>query len=386
MNAIRWIWVLAVLVLPTQVLAHGPIHVKRYISGWVLSRGDALAVQSNGNPVLGVYRERGSTRELAWYRCSDPECIKGTVFQIASLDHQPISDAFAIGVSSNDAPVAAYVIDDKVYYAWCVGASCTSGQPIAQASPGVAKVAMVINSAGLAVIAYATSSGSLFLVNCADPQCGTKATVSLANNLADATFAIALAANDEPRILYGKSSSGATTLSMISCGSALCLAPTEQDVISGGDFPFLRLAIDRANDKAYFSWTLGQYLSFVSAGAVVSECLGAAACASGIQSSYHYAQNEAVAVAPADPAAIVIGVDGLPLVAHVGGTVDRSMYIMHGRPRDFTHQAGRRTVVDPNAFSNSVSLRIRPDGRPVLAYAAGTLGTYVISCDTRTCS
>jgi hypothetical protein len=288
-------------------------------------------------------------------------------------------------------PAAAFVQDDEVKWVRCVSAPCTLSRTVRIGAAGtpMVRVAAVADSAGLARLAFVSSIGRLSLVSCADLDCTSRTTAELTRDVHSTNFAVALGPLDAPRVLYHRSPGG-LALNLIACVDPGCLSPRNETALSlaiGSTLMPLgrvKLVVQAASDYAHFSYTTGEQGPFVSLASVVSGSCEISACAASVRYQQHAAQEYPAGTSMPTESALKLGRDDLPLIAYFGGLTDRSMYVVHGRPRDFVNQDGRRTVVDPHAAANP-ALSVRPDGLPVLAYATGG-GTFVVSCATRTCS
>jgi hypothetical protein len=185
----------------------------------------SIVLDAAGSPVVSYYDFTHD--ELKLLHCGDAACSAGNV--IATPDGAGFNTGSfsSLQLDSHGNPVIAYMASfnavAEVRVVHCGNPDCTSGNTIATAIPlgygdAIAWPAMMLDAAGNPVISYyETSSGSLGVGVCGDPNC---ATVSITPNITPSLgfTSLTLDAVGYPVIAYA----GLDHLGVVHCGSVDC--------------------------------------------------------------------------------------------------------------------------------------------------------------------
>ncbi len=295
----------------------------------------------------------------------------------------------------------------------CADANCTSGTGINFNLGG--DVAMALRSDGRPVVAVGNGSSQL-LVICGDATCtpGSRVTRTLDSGSIGTFSTIALRADNTPLVSYFEFGSGQTRLYV--CADATCASGTIRTITASPSFtpsairvrpngtPVIALrnyfggghGLYDCNDAGCSSGTIrtlgsGQSIRFLlglavrsdnraivtNSGPVMHDCADAA-CTSNTAQPFDNGE-------PISVSAVAIRSDGRPLLAY--GTQFGAVKLFDCGNTACTFGTVRPVDQVPNAsfFDTEISLALRPDDRPVLAYP-GTFGTLrVLSCRNANC-
>lgn len=338
----------------------------------------SATIGADGLPVMS-YRYAGALRIA---HCGDPDCATATATSIAGAAMSGGVDATSIAIGSDGLPVVAFQAPvAQAGFVHCGTPDCTAGNTvITLPATGIAeKPSLTIGPNGMPWIGYRDQDkGGFTLFACGNPTCSAIHLWLLldATPLSGLTSSLAIGADGF--LVASHYDGGNGNLRVTHCEDATCFVRTS--------VPVDGFAADVGGKSSLVIGDDGlpviAYVDGTNADLRIVHC-GTVSCASG---------NTTVVADPAVtfPIALstTIGADGRPIVA----------YTMPGGVRLFrcggftcAPSAGANTSVRLDASArHGASVTIDADGRPVIAYAAGggpTIATLrTARCMNATCA
>lgn len=356
---------------------------------FLASQGNALAVGPSGTPALAVLDLPSGAPRLSFWICADAECTSGAAAPYYEGVPGELASA-AVATGPDGVPVAAFVVDGALRTARCNDAACASPVVSGLLFSGVVHQSVDIAStaASAPVISLKNTSGDVRVLVCQDPACKVLSDRLVFDtgeaSLNFAQTSVALASGDLPRIAYISGANG-SDFQLALCGGPSCgggiprqsLAALQSTFDRG---PSLALAPDGTAAVAYSRLAVPG-VAFPSSHLLLCADPG---CTGGVTTRQFATPNASGADPSPGVSVLAIGPDAVPIVAF-GGSDTGGMYVLHGRPREFTVGGAGTTMLDPRSDPHPpAAIALRPNGLPVIAYRASD-GLRVASCTTRTC-
>jgi hypothetical protein len=293
----------------------------------------------------------------------------------------------------------------------CADVDCTSGTS-RNLNLGV-DASMALRSDGLAVVAVGSGSTQL-LVICNDATCTGRTQRSLDSGSIGTFSGVALRADNSPMVSYFDFTSGQARL--YACNDATCASGSVRNLTTGPSFTpsGVRMrpngtavvalrnyfgnphGLYDCNDATCSSGTVrslgaGQSIRFLlglavradnrplllNGGPVLHDC-NDAACSSATDRPIDSGE-------PISASAIALRADGRPLIVY--GTQFGAIKVFDCANTQCTGGSARAVDQVPNAsfFDSEVSVALRADGRPVIAYPGSSGTLRLLLCTTANC-
>ena len=315
----------------------------------------SVAVRADGRPLLA--RDGGNLHD-----CADANCTSGTDVNMN------LGNDVSMALRSDGRAVVAVGSSFSQLLVICGDATCTPG----------GRVTRTLDSGGFGVFSHVTlradntplvsyfefNSGQTRLYVCADPTCGSGLIRTITASPSYTPSAIRVRPNGTPVIALRNYFGGGHAL--YDCNDSSCSSGTVRSLGGGVSIRFVLGLAVRADNRAIV----------VNSGPVMHDCADAA-CTS--NTARPFDNGEAIYASTA-----AVRADGRPLLAYGAGFGAVKLFDC----ADAACTSGTMRLVDQttNSFSDEeISIALRPDGRPVLAYPAGDGTVRVLSCATTTC-
>ncbi|MEQ1516333.1 MAG: hypothetical protein ABL931_07590 [Usitatibacteraceae bacterium] len=312
-----------------------------------------VAVRPDGRPILA--RGGGNL-----YDCDNVDCTTGT-----SRNTNLGSDA-AMAVRSDGFPVIAVGGSSNQFLVICNDAACTSRtQRTLDSGQFGTFSGMALRADNTPIVVYFEfSSGVTRLYACNDPTCASGTIRSITTGPSYTPSGVRIRPNGTPVIALRNYVSGGHGL--FDCNDAGCSSGTIRALGGGGSIRFLLGLAVRSDNRPLV----------VNSGPVLHDC-NDAACSSLTNRSFDAGEGISAS-------AIAIRSDGRPLLAYA--TFSNAVKVFDCT--DTACSSGSARAIDQlsaNFTDTEVSIALRADGRPVIAYV-GTFGTVrLLLCATTNC-
>ena len=303
----------------------------------------SLDLTADDRPVLALEEPVTDTHYL--HICSDADCSAALtrVLATGSIDRGDL----AVIVRSDGRPLVAR---GNLGFYDCVDADCTSWTTVPAQAGGARTISAARRPDGRAVFSYVNPA--LRLYSCADTACSSGSSVNVANSVENPLDAdVAVRADGRPILSYSAGGSGNSRLRMRSCVDEACSSTTSRDLDATPDTGSSTSIAIRSADRAvisYYDTSEAQIRSY--------DCANAN-CTSGAITSFTGGNGvvSAVAVAPGDITLIAFRSPAglLTLRDCIDSACAASM---------------QRTLYPGAPAGNAVEMRVRSDGRPVVAH------------------
>lgn len=344
-------------------------------------RDPSIALAPDGRPWVAY--TTGTARTLMLMRCGDSACVAGNRSVIVADAPPGAGQYVALRFGSDGLPVLAYYDPGatRLVVTHCGDLDCRAGNvtryPATSPSAGEF-VSLAIGADGLPVMAYYDRTRStLAVTRCRAVNCATWANAwpDPTRNDAGQYPSLAIGTDGLPVISHFDATAG--TLRVTHCGAADCSGQAESttvDAITGREVGVgSTLAIGRDGFPVIAHFLPKEALR-------VTHC-GNAACTAGNTSTTVTDTADAAGLQPS----IAIGADGLAVISHVA-LPSETLRVTHCDTVACTSARTSRVdpLDDPNGYDSS--LVIGGDGLPIVAhYIKSGSGLRVTKCGTPSC-
>jgi predicted regulator of Ras-like GTPase activity (Roadblock/LC7/MglB family) len=340
----------------------------------------ALAFSATGELLVASGSASGGRLRLV--ECGSPGCTTG--WTARTLDDPGFGTGVhpSIAIGSNGRPVIAHqggngaTFPSLLRLSRCDDARCTSAtsstiDQIANASIG-SHPALAIGSDGLPIVAaWDSTTNTLRVVHCDDATCATTTKGLLDNAIVgpgSSSIAITIGTDGLPLLAYSHDAGGA--IRVAHCGDVRCHAGTAYTSLTGSGTVAVTIGRDGLPVLAR-SGSRGLRLTFCAT----------VTCAAG---------ETSIDVEPARPSAgqgpaVVIGSDGLPIVAHLDN-VTRRLFVTHCGDARCTSVVSTDRGTAFGVTGDTTSIAVAPDGLPVVAsFDFDAVAARITRCGTVSC-
>lgn len=206
----------------------------------------ALALDRDGRAVISYLDAGNFALKLAY--CGDANCASNTVIQ--TIDNSSLvglSTALALDSAGN--PVISYTNfgADQLLLAHCRDPYCSTeiSIQVVDSAGGVGQfTTLALDRNGLPVIAYRdVDSQQLKIARCGDVDCRSGNRIRVVDNSGNTSnqIALALTADDKPRLSYFDERAGA--LKLLLCGNSTCSAGNQTRTLDRGNLAIAHTAL-----------------------------------------------------------------------------------------------------------------------------------------------
>ena len=270
----------------------------------------SLAFGADGLPVVAYY-DAGTT-SLAITHCADPVCRSSTTTRVAASKASGEYASLAIG--RDGLPIVSYYdrTSRTLAVTHCGTVTCDAGNVTRRPDPSTNDVglytALAIGADGLPIVSYFDATASaLRVTHCGDVTCSTNnvsTTVDDPPVTAGLDSAITIGRDGLPIIAHTQAKTG---LRVTHCGNAACTAGVVSTLVTQpldyqGYYPSIAIAADG--------------LPVVSHGSPGTDSLYVSACVDAACSAARTTRVDSLDLPHGYDTSMVIGADGLPVVAH----------------------------------------------------------------------
>ena len=347
----------------SQVTVDSPIDAEWYID---------MAIGADGNPLIAEYDNTNSDVKVA--KCSNMRCTGvTTVTTVDSVGSVGVSVAIAVG--TDGLPILSYYDYTHTSFkvAKCVDPACA--QP-ATFTPIDTNAQDVITGAsddiaiapdGLPVVVYESDSGGgLHVTKCSNQACTAFSTKTTNQGFLSPSLAFGL----DGAPVISSFSYGAFDLFVTKCADAACNSAVTTPLDSADDVGFYDSIAVRPDGKPVVS-----YYDTQTGDLKVAACDNAA-CTSAVITTVDSVGGVGQGTS------IVIGPDGNPIISYNDGTNNALKVATCGNP-SCTGAAALTTVDSPGGAITAMRLGV--DGLPVIAHINWATSIRVAKCASLTC-
>lgn len=315
-----------------------------------------VVIRPDGRPLIA--RDGGNL-----YDCSDANCTSGTGINLN------LGSDVAMALRSDGRPVVAVGNGGAQLLAICGDATCSNSAPVVLRTLDSGSIGtfsmLALRPDNTPLVSYFEfASGQTRLYVCNDPSCASGTVRTITASPSYTPSAMRIRPNGTPVITLRNYFSGGHAL--YDCNDASCSSGTIRALGGGASIRFLLGLAVRSDNRAIV----------VNSGPVMHDCADAA-CTS--NTAQPFDTGEFVSASSA-----AIRSDGRPLLAYA--TAFGSVKLFDCGNAACTFGTVRTVDQTSNGFSDQeISLALRTDDRPVLAYPAGGSQLRVLSCLNATC-
>ncbi len=286
----------------------------------IVGTNTSIAIGVDGLPVIS-YRDQ-SANALKVAKCANAACTGSASITTVDDPTNLVGQHTTIRIGNDGLPVISYrdFTAQSIKVAKCANAACTATSSITTVDDPATSIgisaSMAIGADGAPVISYRDDAAqALRVAKCANAACTGTATITIvddpANNVGSAT-SIAIGADGLPVISYRDTTVGAFRVAK--CSDAACALPATVTILDdtssdNGFWTSIAIAADGLPVIAYSDATAGALK--------VAKCANAACTGTPIITTVDDPANS-VGRYPD----IVIGADGLPVIAYLDMTAD----------------------------------------------------------------
>jgi len=340
----------------------------------------ALVLDAQGYPVISYY----DSENLTLVHCGDAFCQNNNVLNIVDNDgNEGLQSALVL--DRDGRPVISYLDANNfaLKLAYCGDAHCASAnviQTIDNSSLVGLSTALTLDSAGNPVISYTNfGADQLLLAHCRDPYCSTAISIQVVDSVGGVGqfITLALDRNGLPVIAYRDVNS--RQLKVARCGDADCRSGNQIRVVdnSGNTSSQVALALT-ADDKPRLSYFDER------AGALKLLVCGNSTCSAGNQTRTLDRGNLAVA-----HSALALDQSGLPIISYVDQLAGAVKVVECSNPACSVNGTPQ-VVDQGAAFSWVTALALDQENNPVISYIDTGAGALKVArrqgvADTLTC-
>ncbi len=185
----------------------------------------SVTIGADGLPIIAY---GGDTSGVKVVHCGNISCTSGNI--ITALDGASGAGKWAsIAIGSDALPLVAYVSGTTIKTVKCADAACkTFSGPATPVSSGVGGYLSLIMQAGQPLMAYARSTGPIFLADCNNAACTTATAISLGTpGGVPRPTAIAIGWDGNPVVAY-QDPAGSGDVKAVMCSDVDCGGKTTQ--------------------------------------------------------------------------------------------------------------------------------------------------------------
>ena len=316
----------------------------------------SVAIRADGRPLLA--RDGGNL-----YDCADANCTSGTEINLN------LGGDVSMALRTDGRPVVAVGNSSSQLLAICGDATCSIAAPVVvrtldSGSIGTFSV-LALRADNTPLVSYFEfSSGQTRLYVCNDPTCASGTIRTITASPSYTPSAMRIRPNGTPVITLRNYFGGGHAL--YDCNDAGCSSGTIRGLGTGTSLRFQMGLAVRSDNRAVV----------VNYGPVMHDCADAA-CTTNTARPFDTGESVFASAA-------AIRSDGRPLLAYGSGFGGVKLFDC----ADAACTSGTVRAVDQpqNFFSDQeISLALRPDNRPVIAYPTGSSGVRLLICQSVTC-
>jgi hypothetical protein len=363
---------------PISTIAHDPANeVGAYAS---------IAIGADGLPVISHQDNTASV--LLVTRCGNAACSAGNETVTADDGNQLnlVGLETSIAIGADGLPVISHrdITASALRVTKCGNAGCTAGNVSTTVDGGAGSAGLyssiAVDADGLPVISHQdVTSAALRVTRCGNPACTSGNVSTTVDNVSNAVgFHTSITVDVDGRPVIAHFDATASALRVTKCGNPACTTGNVSTTVDGpphavGEFPSIALGAD--------GLPVISHRDISADGLRVTRC-GNPACTAGNISTTVDDPGNQVGL----HTSIVMGADGLPLIAHQDGTA-RALRVTRCGNAACTAGNISTTVDDPvNQVGLYASIAIGADGLPVIAYRDSTARALrVTKCGTPSC-
>jgi hypothetical protein len=375
-----------ILLIAVTTLAHASntLNVVATATPYTVS----MKLDSRGNPAVSFILFRNGQTRLTFVRCGDPACA--TVTKVKLLDSPGRVMKISMVLNQAGVPVIAYQNKDgDLLLLTCGNLNCSSGNVISdadsQGNTGFG-VSLALDASGNPVASYSSNqNGGLRVLHCGDATCQSGSaitTVDLAAAAADTALALDTVGN--PVIAYYQMVTGGTkNINVVHCSDPLCTSFSSATVDNTveSDQIGLSMVLDSGGNPV-LSYDKELFHGFQLR---VLHCIDSS-CSSGATPT----TVDQLCNAGAGPS-VAVDALGKPVVSYesegAGGCESLFINVLHCGDTTCTSGNVNAMAVSGDFFPpNGGSLVLDGTGNPVIAFdSLGDNEVVLLHCGTTTC-